>query len=101
MRAEFPVELPTHGALSVHRSPCGPGLLVTHQIVQLGSQSLGGTQRAWGLSMSQGEGNQCSLSACWSGPVPAAGFTGPEAQSLPLRLCQGLRIPCTLTISRE
>lgn len=74
MRAEFLVELSTHGALSVRRSPCGPGLLATHQIVQLGSQSLGGNSEGLGPEYEPKRGNQCSLSTCWSGPVPGAGF---------------------------
>lgn len=101
MRAEFSVELPTHGALFVSRRPCGLGLLVTHQITQLGSQSLGRNSEGLGPEYEPRRGNRCSPSACSSGPVPGAGFTGAEAQSLPFRLCQGLSIPCTLTINRE
>lgn len=62
-----------------------------------------GAQRAWGLSVSQGEGTSVPEAPCWClGPVLGVGCIGvTEALFLPFKLCQGLRTPFILTLNAK
>lgn len=62
-----------------------------------------GAQRAWGLSVSEGEGTSVPEAPCWClGPVLGVGCTEvTEALFLPFKLCQGLRTPFILTLNAK